>query len=210
MTEPNITEPRSPGAARQIIIGLLTGGAGAACGFMAVKVFGRHTDFGWSGLLAIAIALGLFVLGVFQLVSSRTSKRVLSYNGRILPAVQNQFVMQGLVLVLGGALLVLPVVAPVVARGIDPRLFYGAAVLLFGLQTWLNVRIWQTADEFYRRALMETSAVSFWVLQGALFLWAAAERLGIAPPISAWDCVTILMNVYLVLSGIIARRLGAE
>jgi hypothetical protein len=44
---------------------------------------------------------------------------------------------------------------------------------------------------------MEASALCFWGLQGALFLWASAERMGLAPQITAWTGVVILMTVYL-------------
>ena len=51
-------------------------------------------------------------------------------------------------------------------------------------------------------------AICFWVLQGALFLWAAGEKLGLAPALSTWDCLTVLMVFYLAVSAVIGFRRG--
>jgi hypothetical protein len=41
-----------------------------------------------------------------------------------------------------------------------------------------------------------------------LFLWAAAERLGAAPAITAWDIYAVLMTLYLAASLWISVRRG--
>jgi len=83
-------------------------------------------------------------------------------------------------------------------------------VAVFAFQTILNILVWRGADTFNRRISIEAGALSFWSLQGALFLWAAAERMGLAPAITAWGGLVIVMSVYL-LAGAWAgvRRLGA-
>ena len=87
--------------------------------------------------------------------------------------------------------------------------FAGLAVV-FVIQTIANILVWRASDSFNRRLSMEAGALSFWGLQGALFLWAAAERMGLAPPVTAWSAVVVLMTVYLLASfwtGM--RRMGA-
>jgi hypothetical protein len=59
-----------------------------------------------------------------------------------------------------------------------------------------------------RQMVAEAGAVCFWVRQGALFLWAAAEKLELVPALSAWDMMTILMGFYLVISSVISVRRG--
>jgi hypothetical protein len=46
------------------------------------------------------------------------------------------------------------------------------------------------------------------LFEGALFLWAAAEKLELVPALSAWDMMTILMGFYLVISSVISVRRG--
>ena len=59
-----------------------------------------------------------------------------------------------------------------------------------------------------RRIMAETSVMAFWVLQTALFLYAAAERLGLVESITAWGLTGILMAVYLLASIVASARRG--
>jgi hypothetical protein len=83
-----------------------------------------------------------------------------------------------------------------------------AIVGLFLVQTLLNLTVWTRADEMIRQTVAEAGAICFWVLQGALFLWAAAEKLELVPALSAWDMMTILMGFYLVISSVVSVRRG--
>jgi len=56
--------------------------------------------------------------------------------------------------------------------------------------------------------MAETSAMAFWALQTALFLYAAAERLGLVGTISGWGLTGILMAVYLIASIVASARRG--
>src|SRR5215217_4596854 len=51
-------------------------------------------------------------------------------------------------------------------------------------------------------------AACFWVLQGGLFLWAAAEKLDLAPALSSWDALVVLMTFYLLVSSVLSVRRG--
>ena len=89
----------------------------------------------------------------------------------------------------------------------------GAAVMagivaLFLVQTVGNLILWQRSDELVRQVMAETGAVSFWLLQGALFLWAAGEKLNLLPALSLWDAVAVLMASYLLISTLVSARRG--
>ena len=105
-----------------------------------------------------------------------------------------------------GVLLALPIGFSL--AGVSPVLGVGALALLVALHTVMNVRVYRQADELLRRAVMETAAVTFFAGQLVLFLWAAAERLGAAPAITAWDIYAVLMTLYLAASLSISVRRG--
>lgn len=55
---------------------------------------------------------------------------------------------------------------------------------------------------------MEAAAATFFLGQGLLFLWAAAERLGVVAPLTAWDIYAVLMTLYLVALAVASARRG--
>jgi hypothetical protein len=118
---------------------------------------------------------------------------------------------QGIAAALAGIMLALPVAAESLGVGDSAALggivLSGIAVLFF-IQTLANLSIWRRGDEHLRTVIAETGAVSFWLMQGGLFLWAAAEKLGVAPAASAWDLTVALMGGYLVISSVVAFRRG--
>ena len=113
---------------------------------------------------------------------------------------------QAAVMGFSGVLLALPIGFSL--AGVSPVLGVGALALLVALHTVMNVRVYRQADELLRRAVMETAAVTFFAGQLVLFLWAAAERLGAAPAITAWDIYAVLMTLYLAASLSISVRRG--
>jgi len=114
-------------------------------------------------------------------------------------------VLQIVVLLLAGVMLLLPMYGPTYA---SPDLIFWAVVALLIGQSVANLMLWNTADELFRRVMAETSALAFWAVQLALFVYAAAERLGLIQSISAWGMMGILMGVYLVCSVIASARRG--
>jgi hypothetical protein len=214
-----ITEtPRKSPLQRFAVLGL-SGIAGALFGYGAIQLMqSMHLKLsGWSdglalGIIAFMVLLGLiYGLGGYSIpIANRLLKQE---DGRPAPLSQiKQLRRQGGVFLLAGALLALPL-----AFGQSPQtsnfVWHVIGMIAIGVgftaQTLINIRLWQRADEFLRRMMLETSAICFWVLQAALFLWAAAERLGFAPRLSSWDSLTILMAVYLSASLFIASRRGA-
>ncbi|ESQ87494.1 hypothetical protein ABAC460_19395 [Asticcacaulis sp. AC460] len=165
----------------------------------------------WSDTLSLIIALGLVGMGVAVLAGhwidplGRAMAR--SDSKRLDPLMKRLLGLQGVTLILAGLVMGgVPLLAQASIQG--NVAVYAGVVAVFALQTGVNWLIWRHGDEFHRRAMLDTGALSFWILQGALFLWAAAERLNLAPALSTWDLMAVTMAVYLMLSSFVAWRLG--
>jgi hypothetical protein len=114
-------------------------------------------------------------------------------------------ILQVIVMLLAAAMFLLPVFGPALA---SPEMVFAAVLLLVVVQSAANLMLWRTADEMLRRVMLETSALAFWSLQLALFIYAAAERLGLVGTITAWGLMGILMGVYFIASAVAAARRG--
>jgi multidrug transporter EmrE-like cation transporter len=77
---------------------------------------------------------------------------------------------------------------------------YLAILVLFAIQTAINVKLYRSSDEFLRNTMLVTCSVTFAICQGMLFLWAAAERMTLVPSLSSWSAMSILMTVYISVS----------
>lgn len=199
-------------------------GVGAICGAAGAFVSRRAAEAGlfdlealsWSYGLALVLGLIMGVSGLIAVATSfnaRLTAQALDPDGSTPPrAGQTTFYrQQGLVLVLAGLMMVAPVIAgqlyDPVPRGLAIALLAGLVAASL-IQTLLNLSVWNRADEMMRRMIAETGSICFWLLQGLFFLWAAAEVLGLAPALSSWDLMTVLMAVYLVVSAVAAMRRG--
>lgn len=114
-------------------------------------------------------------------------------------------VVQILVFVLAGLMFLAPMTA---TAWVSPAAAFAGMVALFAAQTVGNVIAWRRSDEMMRRVMTETSTIAFWGLQSAFFLYAAAERMGLIQPISAWGLTGVMMTVYLVSSIVPSFRRG--
>ena len=114
-------------------------------------------------------------------------------------------ILQVVVMLLAAAMFLLPVFG---AAWASPEMVFGAVLLLVAVQSAANLMLWRTADEMLRRVMLETSALAFWALQLGLFIYAAAERLGLVGTITSWGLMGILMGVYFIASAIAAARRG--
>jgi hypothetical protein len=187
-------------------------GYGVTSGLRALHI--TRNDVGWTDILALWI--GVFFLGYslfFAYLSTNRRQLALILEGEqaTVPATNDELLatrLQTVVLALAGLLLL----APIFVQKLLPRHAalgaetFAVIVLLFAVQTWANVRLWQTSDEFSRRLIAGGAAVSFAVVQGALFLWAAAEHLHLVRPMPAWNLYTLLMLLYLLASAAFTLR----
>lgn len=195
--------------------------AGGLVGFFAAQAaidVTRDAALSWADYLALLLAVTLTGQGLFVFLLSLSRRAAGSAFGgpgakQASDAQLSFYREQGGVLLLAGAMLAAPVML-VLFGGEPPARDLAIAtmagiVVAFAAQTALNIIVWRRADEFMRRLLVETSSVCFWVLQAALFLWAAGERLALLPALHAWSAVTIMMSVYLIASAFITVRNGA-
>lgn len=200
-----------------VCLGLVFGGAvGFGVGKLLKAGLVDASSLGWSDKGAAVIAVSLMALGlIVSLVSlnRRVAGRMMDPDGER-PATAGQasfYRQQGLVLFLAGAMMAAPVAALVLYNPLPFPVASAvmlAVVAAFLAQTAYNLLVWRRADELMRQTISQTGAVCFWVLQGLLFLWAAAEKLNLAPALSAWDMMTIMMGFYLVVSTAMSARRG--
>ncbi|WP_426026471.1 hypothetical protein [Brevundimonas sp. TSRC1-1] len=169
--------------------------AGAGVGYL---VGGRMDveDLRWDDALALVIAALLLMTGVIMaaMAAMRSSK---------LPPACGP--LQALVMLIAGGLMVAPIWGPNLA---SPDVVFIGLVLLSLVQSVANLMLWRRADEMLRRVMVETSALAFWASQMALFLYAAAERLGLTGGVSAWGMMAVLMTIYLLASTVASMRRG--
>ncbi|MBI1687064.1 hypothetical protein [Caulobacter hibisci] len=155
-----------------------------------------------SGLIVMATAANRMALG----------KRINGEAGRAATPDQVRFyVGQGGVMLLAGVMLAAPPLAVALFNPLSPLLASAVMtglIALFLLQTVGNIGLWMRCDELMRRVMAETAAVSFVLLQGLLFLWAAGEKLALLPAMTLWDAFNVTMIGYLVISVLVGWRRG--
>ena len=177
--------------------GLLLGAAGAAMGYL-VSGQVRSAEMSWDDGLAC-------LMGVMLLSVALAMIYVLVSRPATVP--KGCGVLQIIAMMLAGVLYLIPVFAP---ASITPEVVMAGIVAVLAVQTVANVLLWQRADEMLRHLMLETSAISFWLLQLAFFTYAAAERLGLVGGVSAWGMAGILMVIYLFASTVASARKGLK
>jgi hypothetical protein len=114
-------------------------------------------------------------------------------------------ILQVIVMLLAGVMFLLPIFGTAWAT---PDVVFGAIAVLLAAQSVANLMLWRAADEMLRRVMLETSALAFWVVQLGLFVYAAAERLGLIGTITGWGLTGMLMGVYFIASIVASARRG--
>ena len=192
------------------VFGVIGYGLGAWLAKVAPGGFGlADKAIRWSDGLALLVGFALVAGSLWALYVSLDAKRLGRMYGLEGDASREETRLarfQAAVLGFSGVILTLPIVFSL--AGVSPALGVAAIGLLLVLHTVMNVRVYRQADELLRRAVMETAAVTFFAGQLVLFMWAAAERLGGVPPITAWDIYAVLMALYLAASLWISVRRG--
>ena len=114
-------------------------------------------------------------------------------------------ILQVVVMLLAGGMFLLPIFGTAWAT---PEVVFGTVALLLTVQSAANLMLWRAADEMLRRVMLETSALAFWAVQLSLFIYAAAERLGLVATITGWGLMGVLMGIYFIASIVAAARRG--
>lgn len=190
----------------RFVVGMVAGGAfGGGLVTLLLKLHIPLKHMAWADSLALWMGITLLGLGLCLLAISLSRKSVaegLEGSGAEMPATDEEigsFRLQCSTLVLAGLLLLIPLIVAraSTAQKPAPGLVFGGIVALFLLQTAANLQFWRTSDEYLRAQFLLVSATTFAIGQGALYLWAAAERLGLVSPISSWEIIVLTMTVYL-------------
>ena len=197
------------------LAGFVFGVVGYGVGYVLAKVVfpdaGPLPDLNlrWSDAVAAVAAVSLVIGAAAVLMVSLDPARLgrmYKLEGPASAEETAQARLQSVVMGLSGVILLLPVIFEL--AGLTPVIALTIVVLLLALHTVLNLKVYREIDELWRRAVMEAGTITFFVGQVALFLWAAAERLGVVPPITAWDVYAVLMALYLCISVIVSARRG--
>jgi len=190
----SLESPR-PSLLRKAALFVLLAALGGAFGFgFATLTDGVLTR--WEDELAVVMAAATIGIGVITafVVATRPSQ-----------VPRGCGVLQVVVMLLAGTLFLLPVFGSAWAT---PEVVFGAVLLLLAVQSGANLMLWRNADEMLRRVMLETSALAFWAVQLSLFIYAAAERLGLIGTISGWGLMGVLMGVYFIASIVAGARRG--
>jgi hypothetical protein len=191
--------------------------AGAAVGYLGVELL-MHLHIsprqvGWSDAIALWISIVFIALGlVVGLVSTNRSRLAKELEPEAtVPASAGEVHitrLQAAVLAIAGVLMGTPVFAqPYIAQHPGGNYVVFVSILVvFALQTWLNIRIWVASDEFLRKTILQVTALTFTIGQGLFFLAAAAEHLHLIAPISSWNVYSLLMLLYLLVTFYIGLR----
>jgi hypothetical protein len=150
----------------------------------------------WEDDLAVFMAAAMIGIGVLSafVVATRPSD-----------VPKGCGILQVIVMLLAGVMFLLPIFGTAWAT---PDVVFGAIAVLLAAQSVANLMLWRAADEMLRRVMLETSALAFWAVQLGLFVYAAAERLGLIGTITGWGLSGMLMGVYFIASIVASARRG--
>jgi hypothetical protein len=190
----SLEAPR-PSLLRKAALLVLLAALGGAFGFgFATLTDGFVTR--WEDDLAVFMAAAMIGIGVVtaSVVATRPSE-----------VPKGCGILQVIVMLLAGVMFLLPIFGTAWAT---PDLVFGAIAVLLAAQSVANLMLWRAADEMLRRVMLETSALAFWAVQLGLFVYAAAERLGLIGTITGWGLTGMLMGVYFIASIVASARRG--
>jgi len=190
----SLEAPR-PSLLRKAALFVLLAALGGAFGFgFATLTDGFVTR--WEDDLAVFMAAAMIGIGVVTafVVATRPSD-----------VPKGCGILQVIVMLLAGVMFLLPIFGTAWAT---PDVVFGAIAVLLAAQSVANLMLWRAADEMLRRVMLETSALAFWAVQLGLFVYAAAERLGLIGTITGWGLTGMLMGVYFIASIVASARRG--
>ena len=190
----SLEAPR-PSLLRKAALFVLLAALGGAFGFgFATLTDGVLTR--WEDELAVFMAAAMIGIGVVTafVVATRPSD-----------VPKGCGILQVIVMLLAGVMFLLPIFGTAWAT---PDVVFGAIAVLLAAQSVANLMLWRAADEMLRRVMLETSALAFWAVQLGLFVYAAAERLGLIGTITGWGLTGMLMGVYFIASIVASARRG--
>jgi hypothetical protein len=195
-----------------MIGGLAVGGVAAASGlFDALETLDPFL------IAALLMGVGLFFGGLVVAAASYRPRALTAMmlegggEGEATPREAEFYRLAGWVMTLAGLLAAIPPLAAGLFDPLEPSAAWtvlAALIVISLVQVALNVRLWRAADELTRRVTFEAACIAFFIVEGLLFLWAAAEVMGLAPAVSAWAVWTLMFAAYLFVAGWVSYRRG--
>lgn len=158
-----------------------------------------------AGLLALSMAAASLIIFLFARSPDRAA-RLLALPEAASPGEMRLLRRQAIICLLSALALVLPFVLP--AGGVAPLVALILIAAIMAFHSVLNLRLYRDSDEMLRAVTTEAAMKTFWIGQGGLFLWAAAERVGVAPDVTAWGVYVALMGLYLVIGAVVTAKRG--
>lgn len=201
---------------RRLVKFALMAAFGGAVGFGVGWLFAdiipasAFADMRGADLGAVVLAAVLIAAGAIMITAGADRRLMTALTHGLEPAKgaeRRSMRIQGGVIIGSGLLLAAPPAAAL-AGNPAPGAVFIALMTAFIVHSVVNYGLWRDGDEMMRRIIVEAGAACFWILQGALFIWAVAERLGLASGFSAWDALVVLMAVYLICSSVVGFRRG--
>jgi len=190
---------------------------GAIAGAAAVIVLERwvsQADFGDANEAGLLIGALLLYLGAVIAFASAKPARAAKMMGQSLEpgedfsAETSSLRLQAVVTILAGVELMLLSWRTDMLTGPARDLLVAGLAMLVAVQTWLNYRLWRHGDEFFRRLIVDTSVITFVVMQFLLFACAVGTRFGLMDEPSVLEIYVTLMAVYLVAGFFAGTRRG--
>ena len=205
---------RLQSGAMWLLVGAVCGVGGYYFGKLAADLFPgapglAELGLRWSDGVAALVALAMLVASAAVGLSSLNRPRLgalLKLEGPATDEEVGYTRLQAAVMGLSALILFTPVVFSF--TGLTPAIALAVVVGLLLVHTIMNLRVYLQADELLRQIALESGAVTFWLGQGVLFVWAAAERLGAATAVTSWDIYVCLMAVYLGVAAVMTARRG--
>lgn len=169
-----------------------------------------HLD--WADAMAFAITL-IGTAGGVRLVVDTFDRKALGarmeVEGDPTAREAGQARLQGIMLLLLAVAMAVPPVVRLTGWG-SPSLAYAAVFVFVAARLWYNRRVLSCADEFLQRRVQEAHSMLFMALTPTLMLYAAGERLGLAPQASAWQILVLVTLSTFIVPAIVRARMNRE
>ena len=161
----------------------------------------------WSDGIAIAVALICFIAAARLLGESFDAKKLsvrMDVEGDPTRREVNQVRLQCILLVALGVSIVWPVIATA-QNWPAPIVAYAVTAVFIVIRVSYTLLMWRSADEFVRSRVTGISWWTFFISQTALIAYAGAERLGLMPPLTAWDIMVSITGISILVSALAGR-----
>lgn len=178
----------------EAILGAITGG-------IVVSLYLSYAEqFRWADFIALIVAM-VCVIGGGRLFAesfdARAVAKRLGLEGEGTQSEKNELRMQALVSAAFAAAVIWPPLATL-NGGAAPVWSYVIIAASLGLQIWSMWRMGKNNDEYARAYMRHLTWGAFVIGQTALLAYACAERLGVAPPLTAWDIFMVFTALSIV------------